>query len=152
MGEGPFRKPLLDRISSLGLTGRAILPGSFDCIDELLHAADVFVLPSREGDQSLSLLEAMAAGLPIVAGDTPANRDVLADGRQGQLVGPGGAAALAGAILRLLDAPGLAIRLGTEARRRACENFSLAATAAAHQELFERLVRDKSQTGGLRPG
>ena len=53
-----------------GLLGRVVLAGSFDPLDDVLQAADCFVLPSYEEGLSLALLEAMAAGLPIVATDS----------------------------------------------------------------------------------
>ena len=146
-GEGPYRATLEDEIASRNLDGRVVLAGVFDSVDELLRAADLFVLPSLEEGMSVALLEAMAAGLPIVASDIPGNRDVVADGREALLVPVEDSGALAAAIHRVFDEPDLATRLGTAARELAAERFSLAAMADRYLELFESLVRAKSSQG-----
>jgi glycosyltransferase involved in cell wall biosynthesis len=146
-GEGPFRGALAEQIEVGGLEGRVVLAGAFDHVDELLAAADLFVLPSHQEGMSLALLEAMAAGLPIVATDIPGNRDLLSSGRHALLVPPRDPAALAAAIERLLDEPELGARLGAAARGRVAEEFSLAKCVDEHVALFERLV----EAGGGQP-
>jgi glycosyltransferase involved in cell wall biosynthesis len=74
VGEGPERPKLVALIRELELNGSVVLTGAFDQVDDLLAAADLFVLPSLEEGMSLALLEAMAAGLPIVASDIPGAR------------------------------------------------------------------------------
>jgi len=140
-GEGPLRETLAEQIEVRGLDGRVVLAGTFDQVDELLAAADLFVLPSHQEGMSLALLEAMAAGLPIVATDIPGNRDLLAADRHALLVPPGDPAALAAAIGRLLDEPELAAELGAAARDRVAGEFSLAKCVQEHVALFERLLR-----------
>jgi hypothetical protein len=66
-GEGPHRAALAAQINRLGLSSRVLLAGVFQQVDDLLAAADLFILPSYEEGMSLALLEAMAAGLPITA-------------------------------------------------------------------------------------
>ena len=139
-GEGPFRGALAEQIEVRGLDGRVVLAGTFDNVDELLAAADLFVLPSHQEGMSLALLEAMAAGLPIVATDVPGNRDLLSGGRHALLVPAGDPAALAAAIERLLDEPELGAHLGAAARERVAGEFSLAKCVDEHVALFERLV------------
>lgn len=139
-GEGPYRDALARQIAQLGLDGRVVLTGAFDTVDELLAAADVFVLPSLEEGMSLSLLEAMAAGLPVVATDIPANRLLIKHERHGLLVPTKNEDALGGAILRLLREQALAQRLAEAARQRVRREFSLAECARRHLELFEKLV------------
>lgn len=139
-GDGPHLAALQQRITRRDLQGRVVLAGSFDTVDELLAAADLFVLPSLEEGMSLALLEAMAAGLPIVATDIPGNRAVVDNDRQALLVPPGSPVALAAAVTRLLgDAP-LASRLATAARERVAERFTLDQTVSRHLELFARLA------------
>ena len=87
----------------------------------------------------MAILEAMAAGLPVVAADVPANRWLVSDGQDGVLTPPGDAAALGRAISRLLEQPDLAARLGNAARERA-SHLSLAQMADAHLTLFDRLT------------
>ncbi|MBN1912118.1 MAG: glycosyltransferase family 4 protein, partial [Pirellulales bacterium] len=139
-GMGPMRRPLIDRIRQAGLQGRIVPLGTFDAVDTLLDAADLFVSPSPEADVSLSLLEAMAAGLPIVAADSLGNREALTDGINGLLFRPGDPAALATSIHRLIDDPDLAARLATSAHRRVETDFPLAKTVDAHLSLFETLL------------
>jgi glycosyltransferase involved in cell wall biosynthesis len=147
-GDGPDRAALQGQIEAMNLTHRVMLIGVFDTVDELLSAADLFVLPSLEGGGGLSLLEAMAAGLAIVAGDTPGNRAVLSDGREGLLVPAADRGALSAAIARLLQHHDLAARLGAAARQRAADEFALAKTADAHITLFQRLADpDLTATG-----
>jgi len=140
-GEGPYQAALEEQIESRDLAGRIVLAGVFDDVDELLAAADLFVLPSREEGMSRALLEAMAAGLPIVASDIPGNRNLVSDGEHGLLVPPGDVDALSAAVCRLLDEPEPAGRLGAAARDRLQNEFSLAAMAEKHLALFETLLR-----------
>jgi len=139
-GEGPHQPALARQIAALNLSGRVRMLGSFCEVDELLAAADLFILPSYEEGMSLALLEAMAAGLPIVASDIPGNRAVVRDGREGLLVPPGQASPLGAAIQLLLADVELGARLGQAARRRAEAEFSLAQSVRAHEELFRRLL------------
>ena len=89
----PDRRGVEEQIDRRQLTGRAKAVGAFDQLDDLLAAADLFVAPSPHGSP-VALLEAMAAGLPIVAAATAANRSVLTDQQEGLLVPEGDAAAL----------------------------------------------------------
>jgi glycosyltransferase involved in cell wall biosynthesis len=140
VGEGPYRKALEERIVDLDLLGRVFLAGVFDGVDEVLAAADLFVLPSREEGPSLALLEAMAAALPIVTTDLAGNRELVTDGEHGLLVPAKDADALSAAVVRLLAERELAVRLGAAARHRAQGQFTLAQTADAHLNLFETLL------------
>jgi glycosyltransferase involved in cell wall biosynthesis len=144
VGEGPMRAELLRRIDAAGLIGTVVLAGAFDDVEDFLRAADLFVLPSWEEGLSLSLLEAMAAELPIVASEIPANRVVVGNEQQGLLVPTRDAAALAAAILRLMDRPDDTARMAVAARARVAEAFSLEQSVSAHLVLFERLCRESS--------
>jgi len=144
-GQGPGREDLIRQIESLRLTGRVAVVGAFDETDNLLDAADLFVSPSPQAAPSTSLLEAMAAGLPVVAVDTPGNRGMIDDGREGLLVRGTDAATLAAAIDRIIDETGLAGRLGAAARQRAAD-FPLAEMVDRHVTLFEELVEHHPET------
>jgi glycosyltransferase involved in cell wall biosynthesis len=116
-----------DRVHLLGLRND---------VADLLASADVFVLPSRSEGLPLALLEAMFAGLPIVAtrvGEVPT---ALAEGEAGLLVEPGRPDELAGAIERLLSDSALARRLGERARARAVAEFDVATMAARYESLY----------------
>ena len=136
IGEGPQREELFDRISDLSLRYQICLPGSFDEIDDVLAAADLFVLPSYSEGMSISLLEAIAAGLPVVATDIPGNRALVRHEQEGLLVPPRNAGNLAAAICRIFDAPAQGVQLGSAGRLRAGEHFSLEKSARLHLELI----------------
>jgi glycosyltransferase involved in cell wall biosynthesis len=144
VGDGPERSRLEAQIASLGIASSVDLAGSHPAPIELLRASDLFVLPSREEGMSVALLEAMALGLPIVATDIPGNRGLIDEGIHGHLVPPDRPAALAAAILRRWDEPGAAARMASAARRRVVSEFSIAAVARGHLEMFARLIREKS--------
>jgi glycosyltransferase involved in cell wall biosynthesis len=136
-GEAPLAA-VAQRIEYLGLSGRVGLIGMFDDVEGLLAAADVHAAPAADGSPQ-SLVEAMAAGAPSVAIDVPLNRWLLGDGAAGLLVPPENAVALATAILRLLDDPDLAARLGAAAWQRAEAEFDLGKMVKGYLELFERV-------------
>jgi glycosyltransferase involved in cell wall biosynthesis len=139
VGEGPDRERLFDLVCDLGLKYRICLPGAFDDIEEVLQAADAFVLPSYAEGMSLSLLEAMAAGLPVVATDIPGNRELVASGECGRLVPPRDPQTLARTLEELLDSPAIARQFGDGARERVQQHYSLEKMAGEHLALFERL-------------
>ena len=140
VGDGPQRRDLAREIDALDLSGNVVLCGAFDSVDDFLGAADCFVLPSLEEGMSLALLEAMSAGLPVVATDIEGNRQLVRHERQGLLVPAGDARGLAAAIGRVLAEPTLAAALGTAARERVAAEFSIGPWVARHLELFERVL------------
>lgn len=150
-GEGPDRPALQGQIQDMSLKHQVTLTGVFDTVDVLLAAADLFVVPSLPGNESLSLLEAMAAGLPIVAGVTAGNRAVLTDGQQGLLVPAADGRALSAAMVRLIEHRDLAARIGTAARERVLAEFSLAMMVDAHVTLFQRLADPKREASAKPP-
>ena len=106
----------------------------------VLAAADLFVLPSYSEGMSISLLEAMAAGLPVVATDIPGNRALVRHEQEGLLVPVRDATSLAAAIGRIFDSAAQGVQLGAAGRMRAAEEFSLENSARAHLELIESLT------------
>jgi glycosyltransferase involved in cell wall biosynthesis len=141
VGDGPDRGRLVDLVHELQLRGKVVLPGLFSDPQALLAAADVFVLPSQQEGMSIAVLEAMAAGLPVVVSDIPGNRPLVEHEEHGLLVPYGDPHALARAIERLFAARQLARALGAAARSRVEREFSVGRSAEEHLELFTRLVR-----------
>ncbi len=106
IGDGPEKGALQDQAAELGFAERVTFTGEipFEEVPAYLKAADMFVFASVTETQGLVTMEAMAAGLPIVAVDGSGTRDIVEDGKQGFLV-PNDPDALADAVNRLLDAP-----------------------------------------------
>ena len=142
VGRGPERTHLDRQISGLRLTGRVQMLGVFEHVETLLDAADLLIAPAPADDVALPVLEALGAGLPVVAADAPGHRAVVEHDRTGLLVPPDDADDLHAAIFRLIDAPPLAARLGEAGRRMAAECWPLEAMVERHVALFERLRKN----------
>lgn len=140
-GRGPEEPALRRRVVDLGLEGCVDFAGWTDRLAEELGRARLAVLPTLGEGMSNVLLEAMAAGCPVVTTDIPANREVVVDGASGLLVPPGDPAALAAAMRRLLEEPALAARLAEGGRARVEARFTLRAVARRYVELFTGLAR-----------
>ena len=137
IGEGSHRPQLETLISELQLADRVHLLSSRRDIPELLAQLDLFVFSARPDEGfGIALAEAMAAGVPIVATDVGACREVLDGGRCGLLVQPGSAEALAAGIRAVLADPAGAQQRAAAAKERALADFSVVAMAEAYgQEL-----------------
>src|SRR3954468_14670986 len=138
VGEGPLLPEIADTIRQRGLTDRIDLLGNRGDVPVVLASADVFVLSSRSEGFPVSILEAMAAGLPVVATDVGGVAESVVDGETGLLVPPGDPAGLAAALDRLLTDGALRLRLGAAGRERARRHFDLAGFRRAHVELYLR--------------
>lgn len=123
-GIGPLASELEGAARRLGVAGRVDFLGFRRDVAGLLAAFDVYTQPSLWEGHSISLIEALAAGRPIVATDIDGNREVVDHGETGLLVPPEDPKALADAIENLLTNPGLARQLAANARRAAIERFS----------------------------
>ncbi len=137
VGEGPDGQVIWDRIRESNQTCEVVMPGSFDEVTDVLAAADAFVLPSYQEGMSLSLLEAMAAEVPVVATDIPGNRALIGDhrGRTCRVKDPED---LARAILDTIQKSDQSHRMAKSARQYVEENYSLSRMAQKHLELIER--------------
>ncbi|GAB6164826.1 glycosyltransferase [Thermostilla marina] len=139
VGEGPMERELETAIDAAGLRERIVLAGTFDHVEDVLAAADLFVLPSREEGMSLSLLEAMASGLPVIAGDIPGNHALVAHERTGLLVPVDRPDDWAEAVYRVSADYVLARQLGEQARTKARE-YSLKSVVDRHLAKFHELL------------
>lgn len=135
LGEGPERPALLARRDALGLGDCVDLPGAMaDPLPWFARAAALAVTSLSEGF-ALTLVEAMACGVPVASTDCPVGpRDILEGGRYGPLTPVGDAGALADALAGLLDAPPPPALL-----RRRADDFTVTRSAQAYLDLFERL-------------
>lgn len=138
-GDGAVRPDLETSARQLGIEARTQFLGTRSDVPELLKASEVFVLTSLSEAASLTLLEAMAAGLPVVVTAVGGNPEIVRDGREGLLVPRGDFAAVARAILKLLADPGLASRLGTAGAARVRQHYRLERTIDRYFELYRSL-------------
>jgi len=138
VGEGPDRERLEDEIGRLGLAERVTLAGERSDVPELLAAADVFALASSSEGMPVSVLEAMAAGLPVVASRVGGLAEQVVEGETGVLVEPGDPEDLARALDRLVADIELRRSLGAAGRARAEQAFDLEPFRRAHVELYSR--------------
>ena len=118
-----------------------------DQVRHQLGLAQVFVLPSHYEGQPISLLEAMASGLPVVVTDVGANRQVVRDGQDGCVIPKEDPVALAQAISRLVEDDGLRVRMGKSARRRVVESFDISGLADRLTEQYRQVARDTEMRG-----
>jgi glycosyltransferase involved in cell wall biosynthesis len=138
VGDGPERPALEAEIRVAGLGRTVELTGERRDVPELLREADLFVLSSRSEGAPLSILEAMAAGLPVVASAVGGVPEIVDDGTTGLLVPPGDPAALAAALERVLADAALRTRMGAAGWDRVRDRFDLAQLRRAHVEVYER--------------
>jgi glycosyltransferase involved in cell wall biosynthesis len=136
VGEGPDRAALETELRHLRLEDRVRLTGERDDVPALLAGADIFVLSSRSEGLPVSVLEAMAAELPVVASRVGGVPELVADGESGLLVAPASPPNLAAALARLIEDRDLRRRLGAVGRVRAETRFNLNSFRRAHLELY----------------
>jgi glycosyltransferase involved in cell wall biosynthesis len=148
VGDGPEREELYESILDQGLRGIVSMPGAFDDVQDVLNAADVFVLPSYQEGMSISLLEAMATGVPVVASDIEGNRLLVEHERHGLLVPVREPLRIAQAIHDVFSQPARAMARVAAAYKRVRDEYSLERMAADHLRLFDEVVR--SRRAGLR--
>ena len=124
-GEGELRGELEARVRRMGLSGKFFLPGHHPGASALLKGFDVFVMPSVQEGLGTSLLDAMAAGVPVVAARAGGIPEVVDDGRTGLLVPPADPLSLAAAVKRLLSEPELGCRLARAAGEKVASQFTV---------------------------
>ncbi|MCU0223006.1 MAG: glycosyltransferase [Acidobacteria bacterium] len=154
-----YGEELRRQAAALGWEDRVLFPGVIEEVPDLLAALDLFVLPSLSEGMSNALLEAMAAGRPIVATEAGGNGECLDGGNAGLLVPPGDAEALGRALERLLEAPDRRRDLARRARGRVQDEYSLGKmldrTETLYAELLGRdwkpLIRRPTALTGDRP-
>jgi len=141
VGDGPLRADVEARVTALGLTERVHLTGLRRDVPDLMHSFDVFALTSLWEGLPRVLPQAMAAGLPIVATAVDGNAEAVTDGVNGLLPPPGDPRAMAVALLRLLEDPPLARRMGEAGRTRA-EEFGARKMICDVAALYEALLAE----------
>jgi glycosyltransferase involved in cell wall biosynthesis len=139
-GDGEERKTLECFRDELGLGRHVSFLGERSDISALLARSGLFVLSSIGEGLSLTLLEAMASGLPVVATNVGGNPEVVVDGHTGILVPPRAPAELSDAILSVVRDPRRALWLGDNGRRRVETEFDMRRVASRYEDLYRALL------------
>lgn len=139
VGTGALEDAVRERAARLGVADRVTFAGFRRDVAGCLHAADFFLMPSQSEGLPLSLLEAMAAGLPVVASDVGGIPGAIGEPPCGLLVPPGDSAGLAAALERIVGDPALRASLRVHALARSVD-FSLEACVAHYEAGYARVL------------
>ena len=135
-----YRKFLENLVVQLGLGGNVVMPGWEDDIPNMLSTLTLFVSAARSEPFGLSIVEAMAAGLPVIATASEGAVEIIEDGHSGKLVPVGDPDSLAEAINDLLDDAFERSRLGRNAQLAARQRYSLARMASATERVYREVL------------
>jgi len=146
VGDGPLRKELETASRQLMIDQAVIFLGIRNDVFELLQASDIFVLPSqhREG-LGVSLIEAMAVGLPVIGTNLGGIPEVIVDGENGFLVSPKSPDQLADALMKFVNDQGLRISMGRRGRQIYEEDFTLSKMIRQVETLYDQLLKNKTR-------
>jgi len=148
VGDGPERAALQRRIAELDLGGHVTLLGTRYDVPAILSRADAACLPSLAEGLPNAVMEAMAAGLPVVATAVGGTPELVDDGITGHLAAPSDARALAEKLVELLSNPQRAASMGERGRAKVRDEMSLERLAAGHGGVY-RAVLALEQSEGL---
>lgn len=140
VGDGPLRAEVEEMFAAFA-PGRVVFTGTLagDPLRALMAHCDLFVWPGVREPIGMAMLEAQAAGLPVVTGRGPGIANIVRDGCTGCLVPRGDVGAFAGAVAGLIDAPQTRADLGSRARRRAVEHHDIATAGATLDRVLSGL-------------
>ena len=142
VGDGDLRGTIEEMVGQRGLTGRVTFLGVREDVASLLPLGDVFLLSSLSEGISVTLLEAMAAKLPIVATQVGGNPEVVDHGRNGLLSPRGDDVALANNLLMVLRDPVMRARLGEAGRNRLLKLFTQKQMHQAYARIYAQMLGD----------
>jgi glycosyltransferase involved in cell wall biosynthesis len=149
-GRGPLERRLEREVRARGLLDRITFAGFRRRPWAWLPGLDLLVHPARSEGLGVAVLEAMSSAVPVVASRIGGLTDTIEDGRSGMLVRPNDSQALAAALGRVLDDARLRRRIGSAARERVSEKFSVDRMIAAHVELYGTVLRERDVAGSRR--
>ncbi len=145
VGDGPARGMLEALRDDLGLSSSVVFAGARRDVSRVLPLLDVFVLPSLYEGFGIALLEAMAAGKPVIASNVGGIPEFVNPGETGILVEPGNADVLAEAIEQVLTNRDRAKRMGANARAMIRQRFDIASVVRQHEEVYETAMAEASK-------
>lgn len=140
IGDGPLRILLEKTVKDFGIEEFVSFCGMRHDVPEQLRRLDIFVLSSTTEGTSLTLLEAMATGLPVVATNVGGNPEVVVDGITGYIVPPKDPAEMACKLIFLLNNDNLRRQIGKEGRNRVFDKFSIKETARQYEKLYRSVM------------
>ena len=143
LGDGPERKPALERLRALGLADRVTAPGLVEDLADVLPECDLMLLPSRHESFGLIALEAMSCGVPVIATDRGGTDEFIDDGINGYLRAPDDIAGMTAAALAILGDRGAWRHMREEARRDAVESFGARCVLRRYIELYDRVIASR---------
>jgi glycosyltransferase involved in cell wall biosynthesis len=141
VGGGELENAVREQVAGLGLQGRVRFLGVRADVADILRASDVFVLSSRWEGNPMSVMEAMAAGLPVVSTAVGGVPELVRNGETGLLVPSEDAGALTRAVQALVDDSSRRQAMGAAARQHAVAHFDIRHTVRMYEELYESLLR-----------
>jgi sugar transferase (PEP-CTERM/EpsH1 system associated) len=141
VGDGTLRGDLERLAGELGIQDRTLFAGEREDIADILASLDVFCLPSLTEGTSLTLLEAMSTGLPVVATAVGGNLEIVRNGVSGLLVPPREPERLADALMEVLRDPERARAMGELGREIVTERYSIRAMVEKHEAIYDAVCR-----------
>lgn len=148
-GDGRCMLPLRELTRSLGLEGCVRFLGEVRDVAEVLGRASMFVLPSRTEGISLTLLEAMSRGLPVIATRVGGTIEVIEEGRSGVMMAAGSPTELAAAMLRVYRDPARAAEMGRAAYERVAAHFDVRGMVKKYEDCYLRCAGRRRRMGDV---
>jgi len=142
-GKGPGEKELKKQVRALGLGDTVLFPGFRDDLDDHLGCLDLVIHPALMEGLGVSLLQAAAAAVPMVATRAGGIPEAVVDGVNGSLVDPGDPGALEQAVIRILTDTDLAARLGEGGRQLVHEKFSIEAMVEGNLAVYKQMMNEQ---------
>lgn len=143
VGDGPQKSNLVKQVAAAGLQGKVIFAGKRTNIPYILSAIDIFLMPSFTEGLPMALLEAMAAGKPVIASSVGEIPNVLASTEDGICIEPGNPQLLADNIDLLINNVELRTRTGTKARQRVIKKYSSVKMTQNYCRLYNLLLHNR---------
>jgi glycosyltransferase involved in cell wall biosynthesis len=144
VGDGELRSPMNHLAQELGIAERVRFWGVRSDVADILRAADIFTLPSQYEGNPMSVMEAMAAGLPVVASRVGGIPELVEDEQMGMLIPVDSEPCLVQAFQALISNAPLRQQMGQAALQRARERFDIRNTVRQYESLYETLLPRRS--------
>lgn len=140
VGTGPLEEALKRQCRELGIEEHVVFTGSQKNVVKCLNLFDLFVLNSRTEGLSYAILEAMAAGLPVIVTDVGGNTDLIETGTDGVLIEDNNVEMLSDTILKLCENKKMAEAIGLNAREKILNKYSIDVMLQNYSDLYQRLL------------